>query len=136
MKPLALDTSVALPLMLLSHPMHELVRDVIGLRPIALAGHAEVETLSVLTRLPGDARIDRTDAIVVLTRGLAPVLHPDLGSADSPAVRIAVLGISGGAVYDALVALAALDNGATLMTRDQRALPTYARVGVTVELIG
>ncbi len=95
-----------------------------------MAGHAEVETFSVRTRLPGDARIDRTDAIVVLTRGLEPVLHPDPESADSPAVRIAVLGISGGAVVDALVALAALDNGATLMTRDQLASVTFGLLAV------
>jgi hypothetical protein len=39
-------------------------------------------------------------------------------------------GIAGGAVYDALVALAATEHGATLATRDARARSTYETVGV------
>jgi predicted nucleic acid-binding protein len=46
------------------------------------------------------------------------------------------LGIAGGAVYDALVALAAYDNQATLATRDARARGTYERVGVLVARAG
>jgi toxin FitB len=42
------------------------------------------------------------------------------------------LGIAGGAVYDALVALAAKEHGAALATRDARARGTYDAVGVTV----
>ncbi|WP_375399631.1 PIN domain-containing protein [uncultured Amnibacterium sp.] len=135
MIPLALDTSVAVPLMLLSHPMHHAVVARVGGRPIALSGHAEVETLSVLTRLPNDARVDAAAAKQVLTDGMRHAFSPDLDHPVTPALRIADLGITGGAVYDALVALAALDSGATLLTRDARALPTYARVGVAIELV-
>ena len=39
------------------------------------------------------------------------------------------LGIAGGAVYDALVALAAKEHGAALATRDARARGTYDAVG-------
>ena len=42
------------------------------------------------------------------------------------------LEIAGGAVYDALVALAALEHGADLATRDARARLTYETVGVRV----
>jgi hypothetical protein len=42
------------------------------------------------------------------------------------------LGIAGGAVDDALVALAAQEPGAALATRDARARGTYDAVGVTV----
>ena len=45
---------------------------------------------------------------------------------------LARLGIAGGAVYDALVALAAKEHGAALATRDARARGTYDTVGVTV----
>ena len=135
MTPLAIDTSVALPLMLLSHPMHDAVVAQVGDRAVALSGHAEVETLSVLTRLPGDARVEAATAAQMLTSGLARALSPDADHAATSALRIAGLGVTGGAVYDALVALAALDAGATLLTRDARALPTYGRVGVDVELI-
>lgn len=47
---------------------------------------------------------------------------------------LADLGIAGGAVYDALVALAAQEHGATLATRDFRARETYVRIGVRVEI--
>jgi predicted nucleic acid-binding protein len=46
------------------------------------------------------------------------------------------LGISGGAVYDALVALAAAEHGAELATRDARARTTYETVGVRVVVAG
>ena len=46
------------------------------------------------------------------------------------------LGIAGGAVYDALVALAAVDHGAALATRDVRAKATYEMVGARVLVAG
>jgi toxin FitB len=49
--------------------------------------------------------------------------------------RLSRLGIAGGAVYDALVALAAQENGTALATTDARARGTYDAVGVTVILV-
>ncbi len=48
---------------------------------------------------------------------------------------LAPLDISGGAVYDALVALAAREAGATLVTRDRRAASTYAALQAGFELV-
>ena len=45
------------------------------------------------------------------------------------------LGIAGGAVCDALVALAAKEHGAALATRDARARGTYDAVGVAVIVV-
>ncbi len=45
------------------------------------------------------------------------------------------LGIAGGAVFDALVALAAKEHGAALATRDARARGTYDAVGVAVIVV-
>ena len=45
------------------------------------------------------------------------------------------LGIAGGAVYDALVALAAKEHGAALATRDARARGTYDAAGVAVIVV-
>jgi len=45
------------------------------------------------------------------------------------------LGIAGGAVYDALVALAAKDHAVALATRDARARGTYDAIGVTVIVV-
>ena len=43
---------------------------------------------------------------------------------------------SGGAVYDALVAAAAVHHGLPLVSRDQRALDTYRTLGLDVEFLG
>jgi toxin FitB len=45
------------------------------------------------------------------------------------------LGITGGAVYDALLALAASEHGTALATRDARARGTYDAVGVEVIVV-
>jgi hypothetical protein len=44
-------------------------------------------------------------------------------------------GIAGGAVYDALVALAALEHRCVLATRDARARATYETIGVQVVVV-
>jgi toxin FitB len=44
-------------------------------------------------------------------------------------------GVAGGAVYDALVALAAKEHGAPLATRATRARGTYDAVGVKVIVV-
>ena len=46
------------------------------------------------------------------------------------ALTMSGLGIGGGAVYDGLVACAAVEAGRRLATRDVRALPTYQALGV------
>lgn len=45
------------------------------------------------------------------------------------------LGIGGGAVYDALVAAAAIEHGLPLVSRDQRALQTYQTMGAELVLM-
>lgn len=73
-----------------------------------------------------------TDAARLLReRFVAPLLlGPDVAGR-IPDV-LSRLGIAGGAVYDALVALAAVEHGADLATRDARAKATYETVGVRV----
>lgn len=79
-----------------------------------LSGHALAETYSVLTRLPGDLRLTPADAARLLgERFAAPLLLGHETASRLPAV-LGTLGIAGGAVYDALVALAALEHGADL----------------------
>ena len=43
--------------------------------------------------------------------------------------------ITGGAVYDAIVAATAVEAGATLVTRDRRAIPTYQRLRADYRLV-
>ena len=131
----AVDTSVAVPLLVRSHHHHANVVRWWNGQEIALSGHALAETYSVLTRLPGDARLSPADAARLLTARFASPLV--LGS--SPARKLpdtlSRLGIAGGAVYDALVALAAKQHGVALATRDARARGTYDAVGVEVIVV-
>jgi toxin FitB len=130
--PLALDTSVAIPLLVATHIAHREVSRWWDRRAVVLSGHALPETYSVLTRLPGDLRLEPVDAARLIAERFGP---PLLAASDTIRRLPEVLsraGIAGGAVYDALVALAALDNHAELATRDARAAATYEAVGVRV----
>ena len=129
---LALDTSVAVPLVVASHAAHRAVSRWWGGRDVSLCGHAAVETYSVLTRLPGDLRLAPIDAARLLGERFGSPLLLGLRSGRQVVETLSRLDITGGAAYDALVALAALEHGADLATRDERARPTYERVGVRV----
>jgi predicted nucleic acid-binding protein len=130
----AVDTSVAVPLLVRSHQHHaDVVRWWNG-QELALSGHALAETYSVLTRLPGDARLAANDAARLLdARFAAPLVLS--GAAQNVHNTLSRLGIAGGAVYDALVALAAQEHGLALATRDARARGTYDAVGTEVILV-
>ena len=130
-----MDTSVAVPLLVSAHNAHGTVVQWWAEREVVLSGHALAETYSVLTRLPGDARVAPVDAAVLIARRFSPpaLLSPKT-SRGLPAF-LADLGISGGAVYDAMVALAALEANCVLATRDARARATYDTVGVSVEVV-
>jgi len=131
----AVDTSVAVPLLVRSHRDHAAVVRWWSGREIALSGHALAETYSVLTRLPGDARLAPADAARLLDARFAAPLVLSRSSARKLPGTLGRLGIAGGAVYDTLVALAAKENAAALATRDARARGTYDAVGVHVIVV-
>lgn len=135
MSDLALDTSAAVPYLLRSHTAHAAVRAQVGRRRPMLTGHSLAETYSVLTRLPGDARVAPDDAARLISAnfGEPALLDVDVAS-DLPGV-LAPRGIAGGAVYDAMVALAAAGAQVPLMTRDRRAAATYAILAAQIELV-
>lgn len=129
---IALDASIAVPLLLENHEMHDQVRTWLGDRPCALAGHALAETYSVLTRLPRSARAEPHDVARALrTRFAAPLLLSARTAAQLPDV-LAAAGVSGAAAYDALIALTAGENRCALATLDHRAANTYRSLGVEV----
>ncbi len=134
--PVAVDTSVAIPLLVQTHTAHrEVVRWWRG-QPLALCGHALAETYSVLTRLPGDLRVAPQDAARLIQErfGAPLVLRPQTQA--RLAEILGRLGVAGGAVYDALVALAAVEHDAVLVTRDARARSTYDLLGAQVLVAG
>lgn len=133
---LAFDTSAAVPLLLRSHVAHASVREHAQNRQPVLTAHSLAETYSVLTRLPGDARLAAADAVRLIEANFGPTLIPDPSVGVGLPGILAPMGIVGGAVYDALVALAAKASNVPLVTRDARALGTYAAVGVVTEIVG
>jgi predicted nucleic acid-binding protein len=136
MTDLVLDTSAAVPYLVRSHNAHAAVRRRVSGRALALTAHSLAETYSVLTRLPGDARLAPADAATLIESNFAPAVAPKPATLRRVPQVLAPLGIVGGAVYDALVALAALAHGLPLGTRDARALGTYRALGAAVELLG
>lgn len=132
MTSLALDTSVAVPLLVQTHRAHTTVVRWWSGREIVLSGHALAETYSVLTRLPGDLRLAPDDAARLLGERFGEPLLLSAEVARSLPRVLARQGIAGGAVYDALVALVAAEHGAELATRDARAKATYEAVGASV----
>ncbi len=131
----AVDTSVAVPLLVSSHTAHAAVIVWAKGRSLALSGHALAETYSVLTRLPGDARVDPHDAVTLIDEAFGDAVVLDEAASRAVHRELAARGIAGGAVYDGLVAAAAQGQGLTLATRDARARGTYEAFGARVELV-
>lgn len=126
------DTSVAVPMLLPTHENHgECLRFVRDKRP-ALAGHAAIETYSVITRLPTAQRLGPADAARAIATNFPVVAWPSRDRSQRFLSSCAASGIVAGAVYDALVALAAVSTAAILVSLDRHALPTYRAMGVEV----
>ncbi|MFJ4223583.1 PIN domain-containing protein [Microbacterium sp. NPDC089695] len=132
---LLLDTSAAIALLHEAHPFHESVNEACRGRVLGLAGHAMLETYSVLTRLPGAARVTPRRASQLIDRAFPASSALPPRDALRAVPTLAAAGIAGGAVYDGLVALAARAAGIPLLTCDQRALSTYAAVRIDVRML-
>ena len=136
----AVDTSVAVAALDATHAAHEPCRAALRMhRPClsgsALKSRAAFETYSVLTRMPGQLAIDGPAAAAIISR-----VFPDIGWLDEHEASVFLsllgpIGISGGAVYDALVGEAARTKCHRLLTRDQRARRTYDLLGVDYLLV-
>lgn len=132
---LLLDSSLAMPILLVGHEAHARAMDAARGYRLGLAGHAWFETYSVLTRLPPGLRRSPADAFVLLDRNFpATVFLSDTASA-SVLRELAQLGVSGGAVYDALVGAAAREHRLSLMSRDVRAKSVYDALGVETQFV-
>ncbi|MCP9489287.1 MAG: PIN domain-containing protein [Solirubrobacteraceae bacterium MAG38_C4-C5] len=132
---IVLDTSVVVASFGAWHEHHEVARTTLGERP-HLAAHTALEAYSVLTRLPEPFRASPATVVEFLRRTFTTprLTLPEEAQASVPA-RLSEQGVSGGAVYDGLIALTARAAGAQLLTLDRRALTTYARVGAAAHLL-
>lgn len=131
----AVDSSVVIAAFASWHEEHEAAHAALNSGP-RLVAHVALEAFSVLTRLPAPHRA-AADLVVEFLRtrfDSDPLVLPAAELRDI--VRtLHRLGVSGGAVYDGLVALSAAKHGAILLTLDRRAEPTYRRCGVQYRLI-
>lgn len=132
---IALDSSVVIASFGSWHEHHDVARNVLRVAP-GLPAHAALEAYSVLTRLPEPFRAEPPIVAEFLDRTFPSarlVLDPE-GQAALPAL-LASLGISGGAVYDALIAVTASTSGAEIVTLDRRAFATYERCAASARLL-
>lgn len=98
-----------------------------------LVAHVELEAYSVLTRLPEPFRAEPRLAAEYLCEDFSGkrLVLPE-SERRRLVERLAGLRISGGAVYDALVAVTADHHGRRLLSCDRRASRTYELLGVEV----
>lgn len=132
---ITVDTSVVVAGFASWHEGHGPAAAVLAREP-RVPAHVLVESYSVLTRLPPPHRAPSDLVRAFLTQRfrqtpltLAPRAWRRLLD------QAAELGVTGGAVYDALVAATARHAGATLLTRDRRAVAVYEMMGVAYELV-
>jgi predicted nucleic acid-binding protein len=132
---LAVDSSIAIAAILADHDAHELSEDALSQSATTIA-HVATETYSVLTRLPRPLRVDATRAASIVAARLPSsrvTLEAD-AHAKAPG-RLAAARVSGGATYDGLIALTALEHDLELLSRDRRAARTYSALGIRFQLL-
>jgi toxin FitB len=131
----AVDSSVAVAAILADHTAHAEADQALG-RSAATIAHVATETYSVLTRLPPPLRLDAAGAATVVAARLPKRrVTLDADAYASAPSRLAAAGVSGGATYDGLIALTALEHGLVLLSRDRRAARTYRSLGVRFQLL-
>lgn len=132
---IAVDTSIVVPASASWHEGHESAVAVLERSPL-LPAHAAIETFSVITRLPHPHRVAPDVAVAFLrSRFPEPVLTLSAQSHEDLLADLARFKVVGGSVYDAVIAATAKAAGATLLSRDRRALPIYELIGAAFELL-
>jgi predicted nucleic acid-binding protein len=129
------DTSVLVAAFARWHVDHAVAAAAVD-RLDAVIDHVAVETYSVLTRLPAPRRV-APDLVTAFLAAHAPLSAQRLGGVGSAEVLGTAerSGITGGAVYDLVVALSAARAGARLLSLDRRAASTYDAADVRYELL-
>lgn len=100
-----------------------------------MSGHAAVELLSVLTRLPPPHRLSPAAALRLEEKNFPESRFLSATDTRDLLRDFAEAGLAGGALYDGLVGAAARQHNLTLITCDRRAEPTYRLLGVNYELL-
>jgi predicted nucleic acid-binding protein len=132
---IAVDTSVVVPAFAAWHQAHDSAIAVLARKP-RLPAHAALESFSVITRLPPPQR-PKPAVVLAFLRAHFGDSYLTLSAAQHATLleEATAHAISGGAVYDALIAATAREAGATLISRDLRAAQTYELIGTSFELL-
>jgi len=132
---IAVDSSVAIAAFGEWHELNQRAVKVLD-EGAALPAHALLETYSVLTGFPPPHRAPPEVVDAWLEGRFETTLpSPQVHEQRDLVRRLASLGRTGGAVYDALIGLTAQRAGATLITADRRAVSIYGLLGVPYELL-
>ncbi len=129
------DTSAALALAQRENPFHLAARARLLPCRRGMSGHAAVELLSVLTRLPPPHRLSSPAALRLQETNFPESRFLSATDTKSLLREFAEAGLTGGALYDGLVGAAARKHKLLLVTCDRRAEPTYRMLGVDYELL-
>ena len=132
---IAVDSSIVVAGFASWHEAHVPARAALARQP-RLPAHVALEVYSVLTRLPPPHRFAPRLVAELLTAHFpeAPLTLP--GRQQTALIEIALEAeVTGGAIYDALVAATAKHAGDTLLTRDKRARTIYEAVGVDFDFV-
>ena len=133
---IAADSSVIIAAFATWHEQHGIADKAMapGTRLIA---QCAIETYAVLTRLPHPHRAPPEIVAAFLeSRFTDEYLTLRDGQLRELLSRLPDMGIDGGATYDAVVGTTAAAAKATLLSLDQRALPSYQRCGAGVRMLG
>lgn len=133
---IAVDTSVVIAAFATWHESHPVAAAQVAAGP-ALPAPCALEAYAVLTRMPPPHRAGRAIVRDFLQQAF-PAEHLVLPGERSRGIveRLVEAGISGGASYDAVIAMIAAGHGCELATLDARASSTYQRIGATVRYLG
>jgi toxin FitB len=133
------DTSVLVAGFVSSHRFHPAAASALAevLSDGCLVAHTTAETYAVLTAPGGVYRVEPSSVVEYLNQfldGSLPI-QPRPTAYDEALRLLAEGDRGGGAIYDALIALAARDAGSTLVSLDRRAERTYELCGIEARLL-
>ncbi|WP_454294223.1 PIN domain-containing protein [Salana multivorans] len=131
---LACDTSVLFPALAPWHPDHTRIRPELA-RVAAVPAHCLAETYANLTGGRASQRVAPAAAATALQRLGLPVIAPGAATVEATINALGENGLSGGSVYDAIIAATAAEHDMTLLTRDGRARRSYDAVGASYLIV-
>src|SRR5262245_17018168 len=129
------DTSAALALAQRENPFHRAAKARLLSCRRGMSGHAAVELLSVLTRLPPPQRLSPAAALRLAVTNFPDSRFLSATEMGNLLPELVEVGLAGGAFYDGLVGAAAREHKLPLVTCDKRTESTYRVLGVTYELL-